>query len=195
MIIDFKDLLLQRYLDRGLEIPLVADVFEHSTAMINDAVEAMVIASAAVEAAVNAGLDPEMFRPVNLHEYRHGVSIFFDSKGSVGAEEDCILSPAADSPVSRTADVCGNSNEHTDGAGNSEGDHYTYRLVGLISTTETEGSFTEGLVHLRKSPPHPVVDVMRIAPGADHWDIVLDGAWTPYGPPVGYLEWLNSTTS
>ena len=61
----------------------------------------------------------------------------------------------------------------------------------LISHTQYEGSYREGLMKLTEADPHPAVDVLRKKPGAEQWEIWLDGEWIPNGPPVGYLEQLN----
>ena len=68
---------------------------------------------------------------------------------------------------------------------------WEYKLSGLISHTQYEGSYREGLMRLMEADPHPAVDVLRKKPGADQWEIWHDGEWIPNGPPVGYLEQLN----
>ena len=68
---------------------------------------------------------------------------------------------------------------------------YEYRLAGAISQTAYEGSYQEGGQRPVEADPHPAVDVMRKRPGADQWQIWVDGEWIPNGPPVGFLERLN----
>ena len=77
MIIDFKDLLLQHYRDTEFDIPMVAEVIENGAAEINRVVETMLITNEAVRAAVDAGLDPMLFRILNRGEYKHGGLMFF----------------------------------------------------------------------------------------------------------------------
>ena len=83
MIIDFKDLLLQHYRDTEFDIPMVAEVIENGAAEINRVVETMLITNEAVRAAVDAGLDPMLFRILNRGEYKHGGLLFF-----TGSDED-----------------------------------------------------------------------------------------------------------
>ena len=77
MIIDFKDLLLQHYRDIEFDIPMVADVVDNGAAEINRVVETMLITSAAVRAAVDAGLDPMIFSILNRQKYKSGGVLFF----------------------------------------------------------------------------------------------------------------------
>ena len=83
MIIDFKDLLLQHYRDMECDIPMVADVIEYGTTEISRVVETMLITNEAVRAAVDAGLDPMLFRILNRGEYKSGGMLFF-----TGSDED-----------------------------------------------------------------------------------------------------------
>lgn len=77
MIIDFKDLLLKRYLDNEFDIPMVAEVVDNGAAEINRIVETMLITSAAVKAIVEAGLDPMKFSILNRDDYTPGGILFF----------------------------------------------------------------------------------------------------------------------
>ena len=56
MIIDFKNLRLQHYLNMECDISMVTDVIDYGAAEIEKVVETMMITNEAVSAAIDAGL-------------------------------------------------------------------------------------------------------------------------------------------
>ena len=80
MIVDFKDLLHNYYRENQFDIPMVADAIENGEVEIERVVETMRITNAAVSVAIDAGLDPMIFRVVNLREFiQHGMLFFTGS--------------------------------------------------------------------------------------------------------------------
>ena len=83
MIVDFKDLLQNYYRENQFDIPMVADAIENGEAEIERVVETMQITNAAVSVAIDAGIDPMIFRAVNLGEFKQHGMLFF-----TGSDED-----------------------------------------------------------------------------------------------------------
>ena len=83
MIINFKDLLHRYYQDRQFDIPMVKTVVDSTTAELERVFETMTITSVCVTAAIEAGLDPMLFEPLNLDEYKPRSLLLF-----TGADDD-----------------------------------------------------------------------------------------------------------
>ena len=165
MIIDFCEQLYRFHLESEFDIPIVAECVSLGAQLMEKSFEIQVLSRAAVRGAVSAGIDPTIFKPLNLEEYYNGGILFFTAK-----TEEWKYQIAGS-----LADLEKLINE--DGAGkDSNGKH---------------GSDPHTLRFSRTRDGAPVVLVLRKTDGMKRWQRYVGDRWRDVGPRVGLLEEIN----
>ena len=77
MLVDFRDHLYKFYMENEFDVPMTADALSFGAQLMERSFEIQVIARAALKAAVDAGIDPTIFSPVNLEDYHVGGMLLF----------------------------------------------------------------------------------------------------------------------